>query len=115
MTRATQKQGECAVLRELLLAIGVQLEGCPPDGEAPDFIIPICGRAVGVEVTMYQSGKAVAGFRKRAVEAEWESLEKSSRTFQTENADLKGIYILFRFNDTVPPEHEHAKFFDEVL
>ena len=115
MTRSTQKQDERGTLDELVAATGVQLESCPMEGEVPDFIIQISGRTVGIEVTMYQSRKSVAGIQKRAIEAEWEELERSSRTFQNENIELAGIYILFRFKDSVPPRRERADFFCEIL
>lgn len=115
MTRSTQKQDERSTLLKLMSAIHIQLESCPMEGEAPDFMIQISGRTVGVEVTMYQSGKTVVGVAKRAVEAEWEELETSSRIFQNEHVELTGIYILFRFTDTIPPRRERAKFFCEIL
>jgi hypothetical protein len=115
MTRPTQKQDEQGTLLELMAAIGIQLESCPMEGEVPDFMIQISGRTVGIEVTMYQSRKTVTGIQKRAVESEWEELERSSQDFQNENAELAGIYILFRFKDSVPPRRERAEFFCEIL
>ncbi len=78
-------------------------------------MIQLSGQTVGVEVTTYQSGKIVAGIPKRAVEAAWEELEISSRTFQKENVELAGMYILFRFQDIVPSKRERAAFFCEIL
>jgi hypothetical protein len=115
MTRPTQKQDEQRTLLELMAAIGVQLESCPMEGEVPDFMIQISDRTVGIEVTMYQSKRTVAGIQKRVVEAEWEELERSSQTFQNENSELAGIYILFRFKDGVPSRRERADFFCEIL
>ena len=115
MTRSIQKQNERGTLAELVAATGVQLESCPMEGEAPDFTIQISGRTIGVEVTMYQSGKTIAGIQKRAVEAEWEELEVSSRQFQNENIELAGIYILFKFKDSVPPRRDRDTFFCEIL
>jgi hypothetical protein len=115
MTRSIQKENERGTLAELVAATGVQLESCPMEGEAPDFTIQISGRTIGVEVTIYQSGKTIAGIQKRAVEAEWEELEVSSRQFQNENIELAGIYILFRFKDSVPPRRDRDTFFCEIL
>jgi hypothetical protein len=114
MTRSTQKQNERKILSELLSAIHLQPDGEPVDGEKPDFVIRTSGTTVGIELTTYQSGRTVAGVPKRAVEAAWDDLEQASQKFQTENADLHGVYILFRFGGMVPPRHEHAKFFDEI-
>ncbi|MGA7710314.1 MAG: hypothetical protein WCA81_00310 [Rhizomicrobium sp.] len=115
MTRPTQKQDERDTLIELMATIGVQLESCPMEGEVPDFMIQISSRTVGIEVTTYQSRKTVAGIQKRAIEAEWEELERSSQAFQNENVELTGIYILFRFKNSVPPRRERAEFFCEIL
>lgn len=115
MTRPTQKDDERSVVLELMSAIRVQLESYPVQGEAPDFMIQVSGLTVGVEVTMYQSGRTVAGVPKRAVEAEWEALEGASQIFQNEHSELAGIYILFRFKDSVPPRRERGNFFCEIL
>jgi len=64
---------------------------------------------------MYHSGQAVAVFSRRQVESEWEHLKRLSRDFQEEHANLKDIYILFRFKNTVPPKGKHAAFCREIL
>lgn len=120
MTRSNQKQEECEILRVLLRVTGIRPESGPLEGEKPDFMMQISGRTVGVEVVMYQSDKTVAcvgrrAFKKRAVESEWERLEEYSKDFRRENADLKGIYILFRFKNTVPPRKEYGAFLEEIL
>jgi hypothetical protein len=120
MTRLNQKQKEYEILRALLRATGIRPECLPLKAEKPDFTMLISGRTVGIEVTMYQSGKTVAGVGRRAVkrrvvESEWERLEKSSKNFQREHADLKNVYILFRFKNIVPPKKEHDAFFQEIL
>jgi hypothetical protein len=51
-------------------------------GERPDFMLTISARTVGVEVTMYQSCKTIAGVTRRKVEAAWEQFESYSRTFR---------------------------------
>jgi len=114
LTRPTKKQDERDILRELLLAIHVVLDGEPVDGETPDFVIRTSGRTVGIELTTYQSGRTVAGVQKRAVEAVWDELEDASRKFRTENADLHGICVLFRFDGMVPPKNKHARFLEEI-
>jgi hypothetical protein len=115
MTRPIQKQYERETLIKLLSTIQVQLDSQPLEGETPDFMIPMSGRTIGVEVTMYQSGRTVAGLPKRAIEAEWEEFETSSQIFQRENTELTNVYILFRFKDAIPPRRERDVFFREVL
>jgi hypothetical protein len=120
MTRLTQKQEESEILRELLSATGIRPDSGPLEGEKPDFTIQISGRTVGVEVVIYQSGRTVvrAGRRtikRRAVESEWERLETYSKEFQKKHPELNGIYILLRFNSTVPPQEEYDLFLEEIL
>jgi len=115
MTRLTQKEIERATLQRLLAATHIVLQCDPIDSEAPDFIIQSSGRSIGVEMTMYQSGKTVAGVRKRAIEAEWELLEQSSRSYRSANAELHGLYILFRFKTALPSRNEHSQFLQEIL
>lgn len=115
MTRPIQKQDERETLIRLLATIRVQLDSHPLEGETPDFMIPVSGRMIGVEVTMYQSGRKVADLPKRAIEAEWEEFETSSQIFQRENTELTNVYILFRFKDAIPPRRERSVFFREVL
>ncbi|MGD0232476.1 MAG: hypothetical protein ABSC19_19340, partial [Syntrophorhabdales bacterium] len=119
MTRSTQKQKEREILRQLLSATGIRPDSDPLEGEKPDFMIQISGRTVGVEVVMYQSGGTVvrAGRRaiqRRAVESEWERLETYSKGFQKKHPVLNGIYILLRFNSTVPPQEEYNLFLEEI-
>ena len=115
MTRPIQKQNECETLSKLLSTIRVQLDSQPLEGETPDFMFPMSGQMIGVEVTMYQSGRIVAGLPKRAIEAEWEKFETSSQIFRRKNTELTNVDILFRFKDAIPPEREHCVFFREVL
>jgi hypothetical protein len=115
MTRPVQKQDERETLIKLLSTIHVQLDSQPLEGETPDFMIPMSGRTIGVEVTMYQSGRTVAGLSKRAIESEWEEFETSSQTFQRINTELTNVCILFRFKDAIPPRRERNVFFREVL
>jgi hypothetical protein len=121
MTRATQKQKESEVLRQLLFATGIQPE-CEPDvtGDKPDVMMRMFGRTVGIEVVTYQSGGTVvrAGRRRverRAVESEWERLKTYSKEFQEKHPDLNDIYILFRFKSIVPPQEEYDLFLEEIL
>ncbi|MDR3738074.1 MAG: hypothetical protein P4L40_03550 [Terracidiphilus sp.] len=120
MTRPSKKQEEKEILRALLCATCIQPERSAVEGEKPDFMVRISGRIVGVEVTLYRSDKTVArvggrAVKRRAVESEWEHLERSSRSFRWQHADLQDVYILFRFKNAVPPQTEHDVFFQEVL
>jgi hypothetical protein len=120
MTQSTQKQEEREILRELLSATGIRPECSPVEGEKPDFMIQVSGRTVGVEVTMYRSDKTVAvvgkhAVRRRQVESEWESFERSSLGFRREHAELKDVCILFRFRNIVPPRQKYGVFFQEIL
>jgi hypothetical protein len=114
MTRSVKKEAERAAVRELMTIIGLEPDNPPLEGEAPDFMISIAHRTIGVELTTYQSAMSVAGVGKRVVEAEWEELERSSQTIRIRNADLNSISLLFRFNSVVPPRRFHDQFLDEI-
>ncbi len=115
MTRPRKKQDESEALSELLSATRVELESQPLESETPDFVIRMSGRTIGVEITMYRSGQALAGIPKRAIEAAWEEFETTSQIFRREHPELASIYILFRFKDAIPPRQEHDRFVCEVL
>lgn len=75
MTRADQKISERRALDAVLEALGLFPDQPPEAGEAPDFMVLLSGRAVGVEITMYRSGAAVeGGMGRRMVESEWDRL-----------------------------------------
>lgn len=117
MTRPIQKQSERDTLRTLFFVLDMPPEISCEDGEAPDFMVQIDDRTIGIEVTMYQSGQIVAatGIQKRKVESEWERFNCSSRFFREEQPDLRNICILFRFKDSVPPSKERQLFLTEIL
>ena len=118
MTRSNKKQKEYdEILHPLLCSTGIQPRCGPLGSENPDFMMQISDRMVGVEVTMFQSDKTVTCvgrrvIKRRAVESEWERFEKD---FKRKHADLKGIYILFRFKNIIPPQQEYDVFFQEIL
>jgi hypothetical protein len=53
MTRTDQKQAERRTLDAILGALGLRPDQEPEAGEAPDFTMPVSGRRIGVEITMY--------------------------------------------------------------
>jgi len=120
MTRSTQKNEEMVILRAIQHCSGINQDCCLEEGENPDFMLQIEGRTVGVEVTMFRSGRTVAGFGRRAlsrrsVESEWERLEAASKEFRSHNTQVQNVYILFRFRGLVPQQREYQSFFQEIL
>jgi hypothetical protein len=88
MTRQSQKESERGTLDVLLSALSMTPDKID-DGDQPDFMLTVCGRTIGVEVRMYQSGTTVgAGFGQRQVESEWEALQLASREFRAAQADI---------------------------
>ena len=120
MTRTSKKQQELDIVLELLHMTGMRLDSEPEESETPDFMVQVAGRAIGIEVTMFQSGDVIkragkGALRKRLVESEWERLEACGKVFRKRDAEFRNTYILFRFKSVVPPREEYQNFFDEVL
>jgi hypothetical protein len=65
MTRLNQKASERQTLDTVLNALGLRPDAEPVEGEAPDFVVTLSGRRIGVEVTMYRSGDTVEGGSER--------------------------------------------------
>jgi hypothetical protein len=114
MTRQSQKESERGTLDVLLSALSMTPDKID-DGEQPDFMLTVCGRTIGVEVRMYQSGTTVgSGFGQRQVESEWEALQLASREFRAAQADIRNVSVGLMFNDVVPARREHQEFMQEV-
>jgi len=112
MTRQIQKDAERATLTALLSALGVAPDQVRED-EQPDFLLSMSDRTVGVEVTMYQSGRNLGtGTQRRQVESAWEALQRASRQFRMAEADIGNVNVGegFRMPSGVrkPPKHEPA-------
>lgn len=115
MTRNTQKNEERAALVELMRTIDIDPDFPPIEGEAPDFIIQLSNRLVGIEMTKFQAASSSGGTGRRGVEAAWEALEESSRPYREAHKDLHSLSILFRFNRALPRRNEYQQFFAEIL
>lgn len=114
MTRPDQKATERWTLDHLLSVAGIAPDSIEP-GEAPDFMLSVCGKKIGVEVTMYQSGTTdEAGIGRRQVESEWEILEQATRKFQALRADLRNINVGLMFRSAVPARKQHQAFMAEI-
>src|ERR1700730_10103103 len=115
MTRPSQKHAERRTLDAVLAALGLHPDQEPKAGEAPDFTVLLSGRVIGLEITLYRSGEAMAdGSKRRAVEGEWELLKAASDAVRTQNPDLRNINVGLMFKDTVPPRRHHAAFLEEI-
>ena len=115
MTRPSQKKSERQTLDAVLAALGLRPEQEPEASEAPDFTMLLSGRVIGLEITLYRSGEAVAnGSKRRAVEGEWELLKAASDAFRSQHPDLRNINVGLMFKDTVPPRRRHAAFLEEI-
>jgi hypothetical protein len=119
MTRQSQKESERRTVDELLSALGLTPAKIEPT-EVADFMLTLYGRTVGVEVTMYRSGKTVGGAgvkrrKRREVEAEWESLRLASREFWAAQPDISDINVGLMFNNVVPARGVHQQQFMEEV
>jgi hypothetical protein len=115
MTRADQKINERRTLDAVLTALGLHSDQDPEAGEAPDFMVPLAGRRIGVEVTTYRSGATVEdGTGRRAVESEWDRLKVASDQFRSEHPELHNINVGLMFSGSVPPRRQHAAFMEEI-
>ncbi len=116
MTRPRQKQAERRTLDAIFAALGLRPDRAPEEGETPDFIVHLAGRAIGVEVTMYQSGDAVeGGLPRRAVENEWDVLKNAADAFRAIHPKIRDVSVGLMFSGAVPPRKHHQAFIDEVL
>jgi hypothetical protein len=118
MTRPSQKESERRTVGELLSALGITPDKLEAS-EQPDFMLTLHDRTVGVEVTVYRSGKTVGGAgvkrrKRREVEAEWESLRLALREFRAAQPDISNIAVGLMFQNVVPPRGEHQQFMEEV-
>lgn len=107
MTRPSQERAERDVLDRLLSAESIVPEAFPVKCETPDFIAQIAGRAIGIEVTTYQSGRmvSVSGHGRlplRRAEAEWDHLQCYSTHFRNEHPYLQKVGVIFWFWGIVP-------------
>jgi len=115
MTRPDQKRFERETLHAVLAALGLRPDEEPEEGEAPDFTMPIAGRRIGVEMTMYQSGATVEDGRgRRQVESEWDRLKAAGEAFRRDRPDLADVKVGLMFRASVPPPRQHAAFLEEI-
>jgi hypothetical protein len=115
MTRPRQKESEWETLDRVLDGLGVRPDQQPIDGETPDFMLLLSGRAIGVEITMYRSGDTVEdGMGRRQVENEWELLKVAADRFRDRNPQFRDINVGLMFTASVPPRKQHAEFIGEI-
>ena len=115
MTRDIQKENERRALCRVLAALGATPESEPQAGEAPDFILQLCGQSVGVEMTTYRSEEVIEGnVKRRAAESEWESLRAAAQNFWNQQTDVRAISVGVMFKGLVPHHREHQDFVQEI-
>ncbi len=115
MTRANQKEAERRTLNAALAALGLQAEREPADGETPDFMVPVLGRTIGVEITMYRSRDVIeGGTGRRQVENEWELLKAAVDGYREANPEFRNVSVGLMFAGPVPPKRQHAEFIAEI-
>lgn len=110
MTRSSQKADEREVVERLLSAIGIKAE-IDDKREKPDIALKMPKQTIGIEVTIYASGKAS---KRRTIEAAWECFKSASVSFLKEHHDLKDIWIIFWFKRELPHQREYQKFLLEI-
>jgi hypothetical protein len=116
MTRASQKEAERRTLRAALAALGLHADREPIGGETPDFMVPVSGRTIGVEITMYRSGDVIEdGTGRRQVENEWELLKAAADGYREAHPEFRDINVGLMFAAPVPPRRQHTEFIAEIV
>ena len=114
MTRKIKKDAERAALDRIVAALALTPDSEPEVGEAPDFIIQLCGQSIGVEITLPSSGEIIDGAKRRAAESEWERLKAAAEEFWSQHNDLRAVNVGVMFKGRVPPRGDHDAFIEEV-
>jgi hypothetical protein len=115
MTRETQKRDEEQTLRAVLKAIGLSADIEVQYGEAPDFIVEVDGRRIGVEITLFSSGVTTDGVPMRAIENEWEQLQQSAETARKNSEEFRNLNVGVMFHGKIPSRKDHPRFIAEVF
>jgi hypothetical protein len=115
VTRKNQKDAEQLVLDRILAALALTPDSKPEMGEAPDFVIQLCGQSVGVEMTSYRSEDIIDGtVKRRAAESEWDQLKAAAQKFWSQYDDLRNVNVGVMFKEGVPRRRDHCAFIQEV-
>jgi len=112
MTSLRQKNSERYVLDQLLAALGRQSGYEIENSETPDFIISICGRREGVEITSYHNNGGKLS--RRAVEEEWKDMVTSAEQFCKKRPEIGNVAVMIKFKARVPGKKEQGKFLEEI-
>lgn len=116
MTRANQKNDERRTLNAALAALGLQPDREPAQGETPDFMVPVSGNTIGVEITMYRSGDVIeGGIGRRQDENEWELLKAAADGYRKAHPEFRDISVGLMFTGLAPPKRQHADFIAEIV
>ena len=115
MTRPNRKSSERQTVDMVFTALGLRPDSDPVAGEAPDFTVPLSGRSIGIEITMYRSGDIVeGGAERRQAEAEWAKLLSASHAFRSARPELRDINVGLMFKGPMPQRRRHADFMEKI-
>ncbi len=86
-------------------------------GESPDCSIELKGEKIGVEITEFHSHtKGSKGHMRRAIEEEWDRLQKLIMSDVNKHNELQETYGWLRFKElNLPTRREYKDFIDELI
>ena len=86
-------------------------------GESPNFIVPLEGKKVGIEITEHHSAFVTSGGKpRRAIEQEWVEFQRKIMEHVEKHKELKETNgLLFFKNFRLPSKSETTKFIDALL
>jgi len=113
MSRKDREQSYLQNFLELSGEKPTQIE----DGEAPDFIVDLRGKKIGVEITEYHSSlKGIDGKPRRAIEESLDSLYKTLKRETSKYSELRGIDGYLDSKDMILiPKREHREVVNEII
>jgi len=111
----SRKDREQSYLQNFLELLGepTQIEA----GEAPDFIVDLRGKKIGVEITEYHSSlKGIDGKPRRAIEESLDLLYKILKRETSKYSELRGIDGYLDSKDMILiPKREHREVVNEII
>lgn len=115
MPDSAKRQGEREILRRLFEFIGRELPAFD-QGENPDFIVPLDGKQVGIEVTWYHTREmtddGLVGARQAS--AEWYKFRKAAEQFSAQLEHLKTLTVYLQFKGAIPNKRTQQAFLEEL-
>lgn len=118
MTRASAKDYERKILLATFQDLGISVPTKNVhDHEAPDFLVCMSGRTIGIELREYsQSVSSPRGFPIRQVEGTWEIFREQARATSRVRPEICGVDVFLAFSPIeLPPRTDWYAFLEELV